>query len=313
MNIRNIMKKITCAFLCAIAVLAALPIPKANATSYANYAGITAKLDEVIKQYPDNTYWKSSFDGASTCYGFAKLVVYNVFGKSTTPGKVYRSWLYDGSSSSGMSIVDSTTSLKGESMKQLLLNARPGDVLQLDKGINKRQHSIIIYSVADSGVTIYESNVPNYLTRLHFVAFDYWSNRDNRKATLLRSDNYDEINENLISCGFSSDTVITLSQDEYPSKTHTHGKNFGIRGIVSCNSGTISEVYGAIIEQNGKVVQSCVYHPNTSSHNLRYSINNDLIFGKLSPGSYTYYVQITVNDRGTTSSQTIISYPFSVR
>lgn len=276
-----------------------------------NYNGVITKLDQVIQKYPDGSYWNDTFDGGNTCYGFAKLVVYNVFGKSTSPGKVYRSWLYNGTSKSGMITVGTATSLSSESMKQLLSNARPGDVLQLDKGVNKKQHSLIIYNVADDGVTIYESGVPN--TRLHFVSYGYWSNRDNPKATLLRSDNYDIVNGSSTENITDSAPVINISQATYPSSVHKKGENFGIRGIISCDSGIITEVYGALIDQSGNTVQYGKYNPNTSSHNLRYSINNDLIFDRLSAGSYVYRVRATAKNGSKETTQTLIDCPFQVQ
>lgn len=85
--------------------------------------------------------------------------------------------------------------------------------------------------------------------------------------------------------------VISISEQNVPEKLSL-GQNFGIRGIVSTSCGNISRIYGAIKDSNGVVMES-TYYPNQPSDNLRYSINNDLSFGKLNAGYYTYYVEAT--------------------
>ena len=105
--------------------------------------------------------------------------------------------------------------------------------------------------------------------------------------------------------------TLSISGEKYPSSLN-EGDNFGIRGTISTDCGTITYVYGAITDASGYTVQSSEYRPNTSSHNLRYSINNDLIFNRLSAGTYTYTVQATAKNGSEETSQTLISQPFSV-
>lgn len=48
-----------------------------------------SKLNELRKQYPDYSVWNDSFDGGTQCFGFARLMGYNVFGtKPSTWGRV---------------------------------------------------------------------------------------------------------------------------------------------------------------------------------------------------------------------------------
>lgn len=105
--------------------------------------------------------------------------------------------------------------------------------------------------------------------------------------------------------------TLSISGENYPSSLN-EGDNFGIRGTISTDCGTITYVYGAITDASGYTVQSSEYRPNTSSHNLRYSINNDLIFNRLSAGTYTYTVQATAKNGSEETSQTLISQSFSV-
>lgn len=104
---------------------------------------------------------------------------------------------------------------------------------------------------------------------------------------------------------------ISLQDETYPDKIY-QGDNFGIRGIVSCDCGVITEIYGAILDENGNEVQHGQYFPGTSADDLRYSINNDLIFDWLSVGSYTYRVVVTAQNINSTATVVLIDRRFCV-
>ncbi len=105
--------------------------------------------------------------------------------------------------------------------------------------------------------------------------------------------------------------TLTLTGEVSPSGTLSPGKNFGLRGTISTDCGKITSLTGSILDSSGKTVQSRTYTPNTTSVNIRTTINNDLIFGKLPNGSYTYYVKaVAVN--GTQSVQQTFSREFTV-
>ncbi len=157
--------------------------------------GVKAKLDAFMQSYPNGSRWTGSFDGGIQCYGFAKLVVYNIFGASTVSGKTYRSWTYAGVSTSGMTVVSSITSFSSSNVQNLLAKAKCGDVLQFNTA---SQHSMIVYSVESDGVWIYDCNWDgNCGIRLKKCSFGSWSGRNSNKLTLLRSDNYSTISGTL--------------------------------------------------------------------------------------------------------------------
>lgn len=94
----------------------------------------------------------------------------------------------------------------------------------------------------------------------------------------------------------------------------TLGSNFGLRGIISTDCGVITSVNSYILNNasgNSVSGQHGYYEPNTTSFNIRSTINNDLIFDNLSIGSYTYCVVITA-ENGTESSTRTISRSFTV-
>lgn len=179
-------KKIISVFLAILMLLSVLPMGTMTASAA---GGVKSKLDSFISKYPSGSRWTGTFDGGSQCYGFGKLVVYNIFGMYSSSR--YRSWSYNGTSTSGMNIVGSITNYSANNVKDLLSKAKCGDVLQFD---TTKQHTMIVYSVDSTGVTIYDCNWDNNcgISKRH-SAFGAWSGRNSSKLTLLRSDNYSSI------------------------------------------------------------------------------------------------------------------------
>lgn len=105
--------------------------------------------------------------------------------------------------------------------------------------------------------------------------------------------------------------VLSISGQNLPQDQKL-GANFGIRGTISTDCGTITELYGAILDANGNTVCSGWYTPNSTTVDLRTTINNDLVFGTLSAGSYTYYVQARAENNGQQTVQTMIEHGFTV-
>lgn len=105
--------------------------------------------------------------------------------------------------------------------------------------------------------------------------------------------------------------VLSITEYNSPSKID-QGSNFGIRGIVQTSVGVITEIKGYILDGTGNVIQSSRKTPNETSHNLRYSINNDLVFGKLTAGDYIYRVAATAVNGDQTATQTLIDSTFTV-
>lgn len=153
--------------------------------------GVKQKLDTVMESYPDGGRWTGSFDGGSECYGFAKMVIYKVFGKSNISGRTYRSWSYEGISTSGMDVIGSVEKFSSSNVKSLLSKAKCGDALQFD---NSSQHSMIVYSVESDGVWIYHCNWDGKCgIALEKFSFGAWNGRDSNQLTLLRANNYLDI------------------------------------------------------------------------------------------------------------------------
>lgn len=108
--------------------------------------------------------------------------------------------------------------------------------------------------------------------------------------------------------------VISITYPNYPT-TITQGSSFSIRGTISADVGTITEVKGEILNNYNYAVKTGYAYPNTQNYTLGGSseINNSLKFGQLSPGTYTYRVTATAKN-GSYSTQTVlISQSFTVK
>lgn len=182
---KTMQKRVISLFLSMLMIVSIIPIGTISSSAA---GGVKSKLDAVIASYPSGSRWTSSFDGGIQCYGFAKMVTHKIFG--TYNGK-YRSWTYAGVSTSGMNVVGSITNYSYDNVKNLLSKAKCGDVLQFN---STKQHSMIVYSVDSSGVTIYDCNWDNNcgISKRH-SSFGAWSGRNSSKLTLLRADNYSSV------------------------------------------------------------------------------------------------------------------------
>ncbi|MBE6574050.1 MAG: hypothetical protein E7652_06630 [Ruminococcaceae bacterium] len=236
-----------------LVVLMLMPILSTSLTSINASDDVKAQLDSVIKSYPNGSRWTASFDGGIQCYGFAKLVVYKVFGASNSGGYTYRTWKYDGTPTSGMTVIGSLTDYSATNVKNLLSKAKPGDVLQFN---TTKQHSMIVYQVDSDGVWIYDCNWDNNCgISLRKSSFGAWNGRNSSKLTLLRSSNYPE----QCSCSSSYAGYYTCTTLSSPLNIRSgHGSSYGVVGsipsgatvYVSKASGTSASDWGHV-EYNG--------------------------------------------------------------
>lgn len=109
----------------------------------------------------------------------------------------------------------------------------------------------------------------------------------------------------------SGNPNITISNVTAPSDMAV-GKNCGLRGIVSTDKGRLVSICGAIYDSSGQAIQQSKYQPNTSSFNIKNTINNDLKFGVLSTGNYTYEVTAVALNGSQATKTTVLSVPFPV-
>ena len=91
--------------------------------------------------------------------------------------------------------------------------------------------------------------------------------------------------------------VITLTGTISPEQVGK-GSYFNLGGTVSTDRGYLTEVYGAILAEDGTVMQECSFSPYTATLKVGETVNVRLKFSTLPEGSYTYLLSATAYDRG---------------
>lgn len=105
---------------------------------------------------------------------------------------------------------------------------------------------------------------------------------------------------------------ITISSVAAPSSLKK-GSNFGLRGVISAENCTIITVTGQVINSAGKVVLSGSHSLNSATHDIRNTINNDLRFGTLSSGTYSYVLTVSAKtEQGEIIQETLVRRSFTV-
>ena len=113
-------------------------------------------------------------------------------------------------------------------------------------------------------------------------------------------------------CVINSDNPnISISDVTAPSNMAV-GKNCGLRGIVSTDKGRLVSVCGEIYNSSGQAIQRSKYQPNSTSLNIKNTINNDLKFGTLPADNYTYEITAVALNGSQASKAIILSVPFTV-
>ncbi len=92
------------------------------------------------------------------------------------------------------------------------------------------------------------------------------------------------------------------------------GSSFGLRGKVTISRGMITKVTATIKDLNGVLVPGYKYTaaPNSTNFDIRYTVNQAFLFGKLEKGGYTYSVKITAK-YGTETKTFTYTRPFTVK
>jgi len=87
-------------------------------------------------------------------------------------------------------------------------------------------------------------------------------------------------------------STITFKDKSLPTSIKA-GKAFTIAGLLQADRGIITNIDCKIVNSNGTIVQNCSVRPFTFSYQLKDSvIDNSMLFGKLSTGSYIFTLDV---------------------
>jgi hypothetical protein len=103
-----------------------------------------------------------------------------------------------------------------------------------------------------------------------------------------------------------TDSTLKIKSYNYPSSINK-GKPFSIKGKITSNK-KITSVKVQVINKNGKTVLSASAKPNAKSYQIK-KLDNNIRFGKLKKGTYTYKVLAT----DTLQTLTLLNKGFKVK
>ena len=129
--------------------------------NYDSTASIKAKFAVIQNQYKPNAgqTWNGDWGGAIQCFGFARMVFYQLFG-CNMPNRYYGNARYKYQSEENVDLVGqiSGNSVTAGSAKTLLQQGKLGDIIQACGSGNGGQHTMVFVSADDNGVTVYDCN-----------------------------------------------------------------------------------------------------------------------------------------------------------
>ncbi len=129
--------------------------------NYDSTASIKAKFAAIQSQYKPNVgqTWNGDWGGAIQCFGFARMVFYQLFG-CNMPNRYYGNAKYKYQSEENVNLVGqiSGSSVTTDSAKNLLQQGKLGDIIQACGSGNGGQHTMVFVSADDNGVTVYDCN-----------------------------------------------------------------------------------------------------------------------------------------------------------
>lgn len=106
---------------------------------------------------------------------------------------------------------------------------------------------------------------------------------------------------------------ITIEGGNAPG-TLKKGQNFGLRGVVRAENGKLTWVACKVTNAAGQTVLASQRTIDAVSHDIRNTLNNDIQFGKLAAGEYTYTLQANMKTyAGETISRSLIQRKFTVK
>lgn len=301
---KNKISKAIFAMVVACILVGIIPIP----TAFAASNGVQSALNEVLKDFPDGSYFTttgkqgapddlisilkarglstSGFDQSYTCVGFAKYVWAKVFGHNVTAA--YRTEI------SGGAAGDSTT-WKNAKLGDLVYFYKYPD-LKLHAGTDDKTdkyiHATIIWSMSSTSVTLYDCNYNND-NKIKLYTLSFGGNGWPRPyCKIMRANNYNEVNGS----GTSNEVKLPLAINptDYPSGKLNQGTAYSLKGTITSGY-MITSITGEIVASNGTVIDSYTQTASTKNFSIYNSkIDLNLEFNKLSGGSY--YIRYTAKD-----------------
>lgn len=207
------------------------------------------------------------------------------------------------------------TSLNEANVKALLTQAKCGDVIQTTRKTSsghkdtyanancetRHPHTMIVQSVSQSSVTVYEGNMNGGKVNIRSISYKDFASTYNHTITLFRAENYDKVNGGSSGGSTAVNDTPNIAPTTEPGENLPQGKPFYFKGKITTTS-KITSATISILSPDGKTTyQTKTITPNTATVDIATSGLDALKFGQLSPGAYLFYLTAT-SQSGKTSS-----------
>ena len=110
----------------------------------------------------------------------------------------------------------------------------------------------------------------------------------------------------------SSSPELVLNWPQYPTSLNK-GNRAVVRGVISTKSGTITNVWVYVLDSNKKRVMSSYHTPNKSYFDLYTHVSNDMLFGALPVGEYTFVVKAKAVNGKSYTTKTLVSSKLTIK
>ena len=105
--------------------------------------------------------------------------------------------------------------------------------------------------------------------------------------------------------------IISISGETLPADMLQYNVA-ALRGVISTDKGSITDVTAMLTDESGEIVQSCSYQPVLQSFSLAGTVNAQLQFAVLQPGTYFYVLNATAENNGLVTEKQIFYHRFTV-
>lgn len=232
---------------------------------------VTSKLNSYINQYNGKTATSNQMYMGSQCKGFANWVFLKIFGVYIGPYPNSANYKITNPNADTVGIIE-PGNLTEESARNLLRKGSPGDYIQVQRSTARGRgpHSMILASVDDSGIWVFDCNsdgkntIKNY--HISWSAFD----TANRAMSLYHAYGYD------------TSTPSKPTGPSLPSNIADIGEDFSAK-IIHSSSGKLLTDYSsdvALYEEDKTRLSAQIwkFHRNSDGSYTIQSSYNDKVF-----------------------------------
>ena len=270
-----------------------------NDIKEASSTSIQEKFRQVQEKYPPNQGVKftGSYGGCTECFGFARIVFYNLFG-CDMPAAYYNARRYEYVNTNNVILIgqlEGVAEVSTQNVKALLSQARMGDIIQ---ACGSYHHTMVVVEADDSGVVLYDANsLGDDVIRQTRKSYEEMAQIYGRVHTssqtgmsLYRAANYDSLYGDF----------VAIDASNFPDATFRSyiAENFDTNGdnrLSAAEREAVTEIHVSNSLESAGMISSLEGIANFPALNTLYCGNNQLTSLDLSENTALTYLDCSWN------------------